>query len=48
MAIASDSCIDLTTLSGDDTAERVRRLCAKARNPLKPDLVQRLGLKNSI
>jgi len=24
------TCIDLTTLNGDDTAERVRRLCAKA------------------
>ncbi len=24
------SCMDLTTLSGDDTEERVRRLCAKA------------------
>ncbi len=27
------ACMDLTTLSGDDSAERVRRLCAKARNP---------------
>ena len=27
------SCIDLTTLSGDDTEDRVRRLCAKARQP---------------
>jgi len=25
------ACMDLTTLSGDDTEERVRRLCAKAR-----------------
>ena len=29
------TCIDLTTLAGDDTPERVRRLCAKARRPLK-------------
>ena len=29
------SCIDLTTLSGDDTPGRVRRLCAKARRPLR-------------
>src|SRR5258708_37034499 len=29
--------IDLTTLSGDDTPGNVRRLCAKARNPLRPD-----------
>ncbi len=28
------SCIDLTTLSGDDTEGRVRRLCAKARQPV--------------
>ena len=28
------TCIDLTTLAGDDTPERVRRLCAKARRPL--------------
>ena len=28
------TCIDLTTLSGDDTAERVQRLCAKARQQL--------------
>ncbi len=27
------TCIDLTTLAGDDTPERVRRLCAKARRP---------------
>ena len=32
-------CIDLTTLAGDDTAERVRRLCAKARQPLAPHIV---------
>ncbi len=28
-------CIDLTTLNGDDTQGRVRRLCAKARHPLR-------------
>jgi deoxyribose-phosphate aldolase len=38
------TCIDLTTLSGDDTAERVRRLCAKARAPLRADLALALGL----
>ena len=37
-------CIDLTTLAGDDTAERVRRLCAKARQPLAPHIVKGLGL----
>jgi deoxyribose-phosphate aldolase len=39
------SCIDLTTLSGDDTDERVRRLCAKARQPIQRELVQRLGIE---
>jgi deoxyribose-phosphate aldolase len=38
------ACIDLTTLAGDDTHERVRRLCAKARQPLRADLVEALGL----
>jgi deoxyribose-phosphate aldolase len=39
------SCMDLTTLSGDDTDERVRRLCAKARRPIQQDLVQKLGIE---
>jgi deoxyribose-phosphate aldolase len=39
------SCMDLTTLSGDDTDERVRRLCAKARQPVRQDLVQKLGIE---
>ncbi len=39
------SCMDLTTLSGDDTDERVRRLCAKARQPIQHDLVQKLGIE---
>ena len=38
------SCIDLTTLSGDDTAGRVKRLCAKARAPVRGDILERLGL----
>ena len=38
------TCIDLTTLAGDDTPGRVQRLCAKARNPLRRDLVEALGL----
>jgi deoxyribose-phosphate aldolase len=37
-------CMDLTTLSGDDTPARVARLCAKARRPLRHDLLSRLGL----
>lgn len=39
------SCMDLTTLSGDDTDDRVRRLCAKARQPIQRDLVQKLGIE---
>jgi deoxyribose-phosphate aldolase len=39
-------CIDLTTLSGDDTPGTVRRLAAKARQPIRPDLVRALGLKD--
>ena len=38
------SLIDLTTLSGDDTEGRVLRLCAKARQPVSPDLLARLGM----
>ena len=38
-------CMDLTTLSSDDTPDRVRRLCAKARQPLRPELIKNLGLK---
>jgi deoxyribose-phosphate aldolase len=40
------SCMDLTTLSGDDTDERVRRLCAKARQPIQHDLVKKLGIES--
>jgi deoxyribose-phosphate aldolase len=39
------ACMDLTTLSGDDSAERVRRLCAKARRPLQEPLVKALGIE---
>ncbi|MCW5232126.1 deoxyribose-phosphate aldolase [Verminephrobacter eiseniae] len=39
------TCIDLTTLAGDDTPQRVARLCAKARRPLRQDLVAGLGLE---
>jgi len=37
------TCIDLTTLNGDDTTERVRRLCAKAKAPVRPDILEALG-----
>ena len=39
------TCMDLTTLSGDDTEERVRRLCAKARQPIQQELEQKLGIE---
>lgn len=38
------SCMDLTTLSGDDTDERVRRLCSKAGQPIPHEIVQKLGI----
>src|SRR5262245_51707468 len=41
--IRAITCTDLTTLAGDDTPERVERLCAKARMPLRADLVHALG-----
>jgi deoxyribose-phosphate aldolase len=40
------TCMDLTTLSGDDTDERVRRLCAKAMQPIEHELVKRLGIED--
>src|SRR5437870_9533138 len=40
------TCMDLTTLSGDDTDERVRRLCAKARRPILYELVKGLGIED--
>ena len=39
------TCIDLTTLSGDDTVGRVNRLCAKARQPVRADLLDALGMQ---
>jgi deoxyribose-phosphate aldolase len=38
------TCIDLTTLAGDDTVGRVARLCAKARQPVRSDLLKALGM----
>jgi deoxyribose-phosphate aldolase len=39
------TCMDLTTLSGDDTDDRVRRLCAKGRHPIQQELVEKLGIE---
>jgi len=38
------SCLDLTTLAGDDTPGNVLRLCAKARQPVREDLLEALGM----
>ena len=38
-------CIDLTTLAGDDTPDRVARLCAKARQPVDPAHLAALGVE---
>ena len=35
--------MDLTTLSGDDTPGNVKRLCAKARRPVRDDVLEKLG-----
>jgi len=38
--------IDLTTLAGDDTPGKVTRLCAKARQPLRQDLIEALDVES--
>ena len=38
------TCIDLTTLSGDDTEQRVRRLCQKAKHPVRKDLLEAMEI----
>jgi len=38
------TCMDLTTLSGDDTPGKVRRLCQKARRPVRRDILEGLGV----
>ncbi|RLD30491.1 MAG: deoxyribose-phosphate aldolase [Bacteroidetes bacterium] len=40
------SCIDLTTLAGDDTPSNVHRLCAKAKSPVRADVLESLGMEN--
>ena len=44
--LRASTLIDLTTLSGDDTAGNVKRLCAKAMHPLRPDLASHLGVES--
>jgi deoxyribose-phosphate aldolase len=43
MLLRAISVMDLTTLGDDDTDDHVRRLCARARQPLRSDLLERLG-----
>jgi len=38
------TCIDLTTLAGDDTPGRVKRLCAKAKQPVRADMLAKMGI----
>lgn len=40
------SCIDLTTLAGDDTPGKVRRLCEKAKRPIRRDILEGLGVED--
>ena len=40
--------IDLTTLSGDDTRGKVQRLCAKARHPVRADILESLGITEPV
>src|SRR5437016_8371632 len=40
------TCIDLTTLAGDDTPGNVLRLCAKARRPVRQDILEALGAQD--
>ncbi len=40
------TCIDLTTLAGDDTKSNVTRLCAKAKSPVRKDILEALGMEN--
>ncbi|MBC7812532.1 MAG: deoxyribose-phosphate aldolase [Burkholderiales bacterium] len=42
------TCIDLTTLSGDDTPGNVRRLCAKARRPVRQDILEKLDFDREL
>lgn len=42
------TCIDLTTLSGDDTPGNIKRLCSKARQPIRRDILLGLGIDETI
>jgi len=42
------TCVDLTTLAGDDTPGKVDRLCAKAVNPVRRDILRDLGVSDAL
>ena len=42
------TCIDLTTLAGDDTVGNVTRLCAKARQPIRTDILAAMGIEKPV
>lgn len=44
--LKSVSCIDLTTLAGDDTPGRVLRLCQKAKNPVRREILGTFGMED--
>lgn len=44
--LRATTCIDLTTLSGDDTFSNVQRLCYKAQHPIRDDLLEALDMKD--
>ena len=41
------TCIDLTTLAGDDTKSNVIRLCAKAKSPVRQDLLDAMKMEDA-
>ena len=40
------TCCDLTTLAGDNTEGNVERLCAKAKQPIRQDMLDKCGMKS--
>lgn len=45
--LKATTCIDLTALNGDDTPGRIDRLCHKARQPVRPDILTALGMQGA-
>ena len=41
------TCIDLTTLAGDDTDANVQRLCLKAAKPIRSDIIAAIGMEDA-